>query len=401
MVTGYRSPGVYGAEEVRAPGPALPTGVPVFLGYAARGAPRTAVPLTLWEEFEIRFGEPLATGYLADAVRGFFDNGGTLSYVVRLRDDVEPVGELRSALEALGGLGDADLVCAPDIVRPRRRDPLPPARPDPERVARMQAAVLDHCDRAGDRLAILDSPPGVSAAGLVSHLGGAAAEGAPRGPSLQSAGGALYHPWVRPAGGRAGERRLVPPCGHVAGVYARTDRRVGVHKAPANEVLEGVVDLESDIGETEQGVLNPLGVNCLRVFPGRGIRVWGARTLSADPTWTYVSIRRLFLTSARWMERALSEATFEPANPALWGVVERTLTTYFIGLFRAGALAGRTPGEALYVRCDRTTNPPDERETGRVVAEVGLAPSRPNEFVVVHIVRDASGVTVTGPPRPQ
>jgi phage tail sheath protein FI len=148
-----------------------------------------------------------------------------------------------------------------------------------------------------------------------------------------------------------------------------------------------------------QAALNPIGVNAIRAFPGRGIRVWGARTLSSQAAWTYVSVRRIFLTAIRWIERNLGGVAFEPNDPQLWNRIGRELRVYFTALFRAGALQGRTPAEAFYVKCDAETNPPEVREAGRVVTEIGLAPASPNEFVVVRIIHGVGGVgaTLSGP----
>jgi len=181
-------------------------------------------------------------------------------------------------------------------------------------------------------------------------------------------------------------------------VYARSDQRIGVHKAPANEVLEGVLDLEAGVTDADQGRLNPVGVNCLRAFPGRGIRIWGARTLSNDSAWTYVNVRRLFLTAGRWIERNMTGVVFEPHDQRLWARIVRELTAYFNDLFQRGALKGQTVQEAFYVKCNAETNPPEVRDAGMVVTEIGLAPTVPGEFVVVRIIHGASGVTITAEP---
>jgi phage tail sheath protein FI len=187
---------------------------------------------------------------------------------------------------------------------------------------------------------------------------------------------------------------MVPPSGHVAGIYARSDQQRGIHKAPANEVLEGVLDLEVNLTDEQQGELNPEGVNCLRAFPGRGIRVWGARTLSGEP-WVYVNVRRLFLTAARWIERNLAQKVFEPNDSRLWEQIKRELTAYFSALLRQGGLRGNTAQDAFYVKCDEETNPPEVRDVGMVVTDIGLAAARPNEFIVVRITHNTSGVTMT------
>jgi len=259
------------------------------------------------------------------------------------------------------------------------RTPAPTVDPDRATVTAMQRDVLDHCTGRGDRFAILDAiPRDVDAQRL----------------DLRGDHGALYHPWAL-VPGPVGLPRYVPPSGHVAGVYSRSDRNVGVHKAPANEVLEGVLDLQADIGAPEVGRLYGTGVNCLRALPGRGIRVWGARTLSADPAWQHVNVRRVVLTLGRWLERFMAALVHEPNDVRLWVRIMRDLTAYLEGQFRRGALKGRTPDEAFFVKCDSETNPPEAIDAGTVVTHVGLAPVAPAEFVVVRIIHGASGVSIT------
>ena len=386
----YLTPGLYREDVVPVPAPGLRTGVPAFLGLAAKGPTADAAPgedaagqdplrvarrLSLWSEFEALFGPPPAEGYLGHAVRGFFANGGALCYVVRLADTSETA--LQRGLAVLERLDAIDLVCAPDVMS---------VRDDQDRVLRMQGQILTHCDRLGTRFAILDALPGADTPAALQQRA-----------ALRGANGALYYPWVGVLEEAGTAVRFVPPCGHVAGVYARTDDRAGVHKAPANEVVEGVQDLERNLTDAAQRPLNDANVNCLRAFPGRGIRVWGARTLAADPAWRYVNVRRLFITAARWIERNMADTVFAPSDARLWDRIARELTAYFAGQFRRGALRGRSPQEAFYVRCDAELNPPEVRDQGSVVAEIGLAPAIPNEFVVVRIVHGASGVTVTGP----
>src|SRR5262249_47074291 len=170
-----------------------------------------------------------------------------------------------------------------------------------------------------------------------------------------------------------------------AGIYARVDARIGVHKPPANEIIEGTIDLERDLDDEDQSLLNEVGVNCLRAFPGRGIRVWGARTLSGLPEWRYVNVRRLFTTLVRWIARSCQDLVFDAYPPALWEGIRGRLNSYCYTLFQKGALKGDAPAEAYYVKCDAETNPPEEREQGRVISEVGLAPVMPAEFIVVRI----------------
>jgi hypothetical protein len=385
----YPSPGVYKEEFFPEPAAELRTGVPVFLGFAARGPVNTPKPLTLWPEFEQNFGRPLPNGFLAYSVRGFFENGGQLCYVVRLEDRDKSLSE--EVLDGLASLDDVDLICAPDIVRPR----LQGEPPSLDEVVGMQAAILNHCETLGNRFAILDSRREASISEVKNHLSQLRTQG------RSGENGALYYPWIRVQDGPPSTNGFIPPCGHMAGVYARTDQRVGVHKAPANEVLQGVVDLAVNLTNVQQGELNPEGVNALRAFPGRGIRVWGARTLAgADrlaSAWKYVPVRRLFLTAVRWIERNMTAVVFEPHDTNLWARIERDLNAYFDDLFRQGALKGDTPQEAFHVKCDAETNPPEVRDQGQVVTEIGLAPAQPNEFIIVRIIQGIGGAAIVGP----
>jgi len=291
-----------------------------------------------------------------------------------LRDGGKPLNELDSGLKAIRALDDIDLVCTPDVV-PLSDGSAPPT----EAVAVLQQAVLDHCRLLSDRFAILDSLYTADIDAVESHR-----------VRLNGDYGALYFPWAA----IDGRPTYVPPCGHVAGIYSRSDRAFGSHKAPANEEVEGALDLRMNLTDPEQGRLNDRGVNCLRVFPGRGIRVWGARTLSEAPEWTYISARRLFITVGRWLERFMPEVAFAPNDIRLWVRIMRELTAFLEDMFRRGALQGRTAEQAFFVKCDGETNPPEVRDAGLVVTELGLAPSAPGEFIVVRIIHGASGVTI-------
>lgn len=374
-------------EDFAAPAPpGLRTGVPAFLGHALGGPLGEPVELARAADFPVAFAGAPGDGFLAAAVGAFFRNGGERCVVVRLDDGPSPADALSRGLRALRSLETIDLVCAPDLMRA-----VVAAAPAGRAAALddalvLQLGLLRHCRLAGDRMAILDAAPGATPdqARQQADALRAAGDGADHG--------ALYYPWPR-----ADEGGLVPPCGHVAGVYARGDARVGVHQAPANERLEGVLDLETAVDDAAQAALNPAGVNCIRAFPGRGVRVWGARTLSADPAWRYVGVRRVFLTLARWIALNLASVAFEPGTPALWARVGREVGAYLAGLHRQGALRGRSAAEAFYVRCDASTNPPEARAAGLVVTEIGLAPAVPGEFVVVRFTHGPGGVDLAGP----
>jgi phage tail sheath protein FI len=375
-MTKYRSPGVFIEPVVVDRGTRLETGVPAFVGFAA--PVNTPLALGRKEELAARFTMPAAS-FLADVVAAFFDNGGTRCYVVGADADParDPAAALVDALGALDPLEDPDLVAVPDAM----------VLDDERAIQVVQRELLAHCARHADRFAILDALRGATSANVLAQR---------RALTLGQAepvNGALYHPWLKlpPS---AGPLRSVPPCGHVAGVYARTDARVGVFKAPANEPLVGVVDVDPLVEADAHAALNPEGVNVVRVFPGRGIRIWGARTLSRQDEWRYVNVRRLFLTVRRWLDRHMTFAAFEPNGPRLWIRIRRELTVYLTQLWLDGALVGRTPDEAFFVKCDVETNPPDRRDAGQVVTEIGLAPSAPSEFIVVRIIQSETTTAI-------
>lgn len=340
--------------------------------------PNAPVVLYRRADFDSKF-VARSDAYLADAVTAFFGNGGARCYVVRADPCAAPEKALTDALEALAPIDDLDLIAVPDAMTLRNRDSAGVESPDEDAISRVQKAMLVHCVTHRGRFAILDSRIGPAAGLTPSQVIGQRAELVTS--MTEPINGALYYPWVVTEDGRK-----VPPCGHVAGVYARTDAKSGYFKAPANEEILGVIDLEAPIGNAEQNQLNPEGVNCLRAFPGRGIRVWGARTISRDSNWRYINVRRLFLTLGRWIDLNMAWASFEANTPRLWLRITRELGGYLDGLWRAGALAGQTREQAYYVRCDDETNPPEVREAGQTVTEVGLAPGRPAEFIVVRIV---------------
>jgi hypothetical protein len=255
-----------------------------------------------------------------------------------------------------------------------------------------QADMLAHCALMQDRFAILDSPRGaqigVGATPIddwVAHFH--------LSPASKNA--ALYYPWIRERSTDFnGNDLLIPPSGHLAGIYASVEAQRGVGKAPANQVIQGIIDLEYCLSDDQQGVLNPLSVNCLRALPGRGLMVWGARTLSLDPSWRYVNLRRIYHAIVMYILLNLRWTVFEPNTPKLWAQVRAVLTVFLTGLFRQGALAGQTVGEAFFVQCDAQTNPPESIALGQMLARIGFAPAYPAEFVVVNIKRTAEALAV-------
>ncbi len=183
----------------------------------------------------------------------------------------------------------------------------------------------------------------------------------------------------------------MPPSGHIAGIWARNDNTRGVHKAPANEVVQGATGLAFNVTKGEQDILNPIAVNCIRAFPGMGIRVWGARTLASNASWRYINVRRLFNYVEKSIERGTMWVVFEPNTPFLWARVRRDVNAFLTGLWGTGALFGASAAEAFFVKCDEELNPPASRDEGKLIIEIGLAPVKPAEFVIFRISQWAGG----------
>ncbi|MEU8758932.1 phage tail sheath subtilisin-like domain-containing protein [Streptomyces sp. NPDC048659] len=291
-------------------------------------------------------------------------------------DPAEYVGdaEARTGFAGLETIDEITMVAVPDLMSAYERGDI-----DAEGLRTVQLAVIAHCEQMGDRVAVLDAPPGLSAQQVRRWRNDEA--------GYDSRYATLYYPWLRVFDPAAGRNTTVPPSGHVAGVWARSDAERGVHKAPANEVIRGVVDLDMRLSKGEQDLLNPIGVNCVRAFPGRGIRIWGARTLSSDPAWRYLNVRRLF----NYLEESILLGTqwvvFEPNDDRLWSSIRRNVTAFLTEEWRRGALFGLTAAEAFYVKCDRENNPQESIDQGRVVCEIGVAPVKPAEFVVFRLAQ--------------
>lgn len=249
-------------------------------------------------------------------------------------------------------------------------------------IAGLTGAVVQHCELMKDRFAVIQAP---QSAGPIGKLL----------PPLDSKYAGYYYPWIKVMDPLTQKPKLVPPGGHVVGVYARSDIERGVHKAPANEVLRGVTALQFPLSKAKQDVLNPRGVNCIRAFPGRGIRIWGARTVSSDPLWKYVNVRRLFLYVEESIEEGTQWVVFEPNNEKLWARVKQTITQFLTGVWKTGALMGTAPAEAFFVKCDRTTMTQDDIDNGRLICVIGIAPTKPAEFVIFRIAQWQGGSAAT------
>jgi len=246
----------------------------------------------------------------------------------------------------------------------------------------VQLALINHCEAQANRMAVLDAPPGFSPQRVKEWRSNEA--------MYDSAYAALYYPWIKvnnPAATNGDTEILVPPSGHMAGVWARNDNERGVWKAPANEIVRGALDVEMNITAAEQGLLNPIGINCIRPFGTRGIRVWGGRTLSSNTDWTYINVRRLFNMIETAIMTGTQYAVFEPNDQKLWEGLKRTVGGFLRGLWRDGALFGASAEQAFYVKCDAETNPPESIDQGKVVVEVGISPVKPAEFVIFRIAQ--------------
>jgi len=396
MATSYLSPGVYVEEVDRGSKPieAVGTNTVGFLGESSKGPLNEAVLITNWSQFVKTFGDfKECSEAFAHGVYGFFNNGGSRCFVVNVgapegastastggKDDKAPakapstggggrdalfIGKdggpgARTGLKCFEEVDEIALVAVPGQVSPAVQD-----------------AVLSHCETRKDRFAILDSPETIS--------GGVDKLPKPR----DSKYGAYYFPWIQVYDPEKGNI-FVPPSGHVAGVYSRVDSERGVHKAPANEIVRGALGLRYNVSRGEQDLLNPKGINAIRFMSG-AIRIWGARTLSSDPSWRYINVRRLFIMVEASIERATQWVVFEPNDHRLWKRVTRTISSFLTLLWRNGALMGTAPEQAFYVKCDAETNPPEVIDAGQLVCEIGLAPVKPAEFVIFRIGQMAAG----------
>jgi phage tail sheath protein FI len=244
---------------------------------------------------------------------------------------------------------------------------------------------LNYCQNRADCFYIADPAKELTPTEVADFKKGT---GDYQGNAFNSSYGALYYPWIYFNDPLTGKKKLLPPSGVVAGTYAYTDSVRGVHKAAAGiseGKLDSVTGIERIIIKSEHDLLNPLGINVIRSFPLSGICLWGARTLSADAEWKYINVRRLFLFLEESIDKGTQWVVFEPNTPALWGSVKRNITAFLLRVWRDGALFGNTAEEAFFVRVDEENNPPEVRDAGQLIIEVGVAPVKPAEFVIIRI----------------
>jgi phage tail sheath protein FI len=280
---------------------------------------------------------------------------------------------LKTGLRALEEVDDVAILIAPGFTS-----------------AAVQGALVEQCERLKDRFGVLD--PALTPAGNPPGL----TEIEDQRKGFDTSYAALYYPRISMLDALTGGSVVVPPSGHIAGIYARVDDSRGVHKAPANEVIRDTLDLEATVTRGEHDVLNPLNINVIRNFRAdrRGLRVYGARCLTSDENFRYVSVRRLFIFLEESFDEGLQWVVFEPNDYRLWARVRQSVTIFLTRVWRDGALMGAKPEDAFYVRCDESTMSPDDILNGRLVLEIGVCPVRPAEFVVVRVSQWLGGFSV-------
>jgi phage tail sheath protein FI len=374
----YQAPGVYVEEVPLTPAiTGVGTSTAGFIGVST-GAKMpvqpdgTAYPLvaaeapqlvTNFEQFKRFFGDfDAGNRTLAHSIYGFFNNGGSVCWVARV-DDLDDAGQVGNVLAKFAAIDEIAIVAAPGALDPA-----------------VQTALIDHCEDVNlqDRFAILDGQE-------VTTITAAAIKG---GLTSTSDYAAIYFPFVKVYDPDSDSVIAVPPSGLMAGIYARVDNSRGVHKAPANEAVRGALGLAYQVSKAEQSNVNLLGINVIRSLNG-AIRVWGARTLgSADSAKIpYINVRRLMIFLRESIDEGTQFTVFEPNSNPLWQKIIRSVTAFLTRVWRDGALFGLQPEQAFYVKCDESTNPPEIRDVGQVITEIGVAPVKPAEFVIFRIAQ--------------
>jgi hypothetical protein len=383
----YETPGVY-VEEVSTgakPIESVSTTTAAFLGVAPKADAYVNEPRACnnWSEFVRDFCTTDSKGtHLAYALYGFFMNGGRRCYVVNVGAGGSIAGTAKGGgVATLEAYDEPSMILAPGFTSPADYE-----------------ALLTHCEKMGDRVAILDAPESVTDVKELTETAIVDAAPPPAGKkkavsskARDSKYGTQYFPWliVRDPFGTANIH--VPPSGHIAGIYANNDVVRGVHKAPANYPVRTAIGLTQLVTRDQQGQLNQAGVNVIRFFAESGIRVWGARTLSKDAEWRYVNVRRFFNMAEESIGRGTQWVVFEPNDQVTRNSVIRDIRAYLTLQWMAGALVGATREEAFFVKCDAENNPPEVIDAGRLVVDIGIAPSKPAEFIIFRIGQWAGG----------
>ena len=288
----------------------------------------------------------------------------------------------RTGFSSFETLEEITMIVAPDVVSAHAKGLI-----SADDVKAIQTGMINHCELMGNRMAILDLPSGLTAQ--------QAADWRMNVTNFDSKFAVSYWPWITTFDPTVGKNASFPPSGHMAGVWSRNDDTRGVFKAPANEIILGAVGVDYPVTRGEMDMLNPMGVNSIKSFPGRGIRVWGARTLSSDAEWRYINVRRYF----NYLEESILQGTqwcvFEPNDERLWGRIRRTISAFLVNEWRSGALFGSSPAEAFFVKCDGENNTAESIDLGMVVTEIGVAPVKPAEFVIFRLSQFSGGTSIS------
>lgn len=381
-------PGVQVIDVPPSPGPitGVGTSTAAFIGDTGKTLALTPQLITSYTQFQSKFKLDVTKeyqGYLADAVLGFFGNGGTSCYIVHANTDGTSQ-TLDEALTALLPYDDIAIVAAPGWADSGTWQSL---QQHVENDSQNRFAILDYPPDGGqgtsDSAPPSTPPPSTPPPSTPAPVVLAANDSPPEIPASDSV--AAYYPWFDVAvPGSPPTTRSVPPSGAIAGIYARVDAQRGVFKAPANEPVYGAITLSELIDDNRQNELAQKGVNCIRKLNGN-ILVWGARTAKSDSAFKYVSTRRTYDYIRASLAAGTQWAVFEPNNPMLWGKIVRNVSSFLRRLWEAGGLFGDTPSQAYFVKCDEETNPIDVRQQGQVVTQVGVALTQPAEFVVFQL----------------
>ncbi len=385
-------PGVYIEEAPRLPPsiPAVPTSVAAFVGRTAEGPVDEPVETRSWIDFERTFGPATQEGPLGLVVRAFFDNGGATAVVVN-----RGTAPLSAPEDYLGRQLDGTGIYALERGPGFNLLCIPPDTPDGDVPGLVYTEAAQLCVEHGAML-LVDRPTVWTTKWREGRVADISMGDLGTSFSVEQArSAAVYFPRLRVVDPADGVERVLPPCGAVAGVFTSTDASRGVWKTPAGvgAAVAGVAGLEVDVDDGGQSHLNPLGINCLREIPGHGVVVWGGRTMRGGvqgDEFRYVAVRRLTLFIEGSIRRGTGWVTQEPNGEPLWNSLRRVVDVFLNGLFRQGAFAGSTPNEAYFVKCDRDTMTQSDIDAGRVHVMVGIAPTRPAEFVVLRLELEAS-----------
>lgn len=344
-----KRPGVY-IEEIRSnpkPIEGVGTNIVAFVGETQKG-PTEPTAVTSWSQFKSVFGSYFGDDkYLPFTVEGFFKNGGKQCYISKVTGS-----DYIASLSKLESIKEISIFYSPNA----------------QAVPELADELINQCERLKDRFVIFDALKSQNPSSVTKPH--------------ESSYAALYYPWINVKPEGVNQTVMVPPGGHIAGIYVRIDTQRGIHKAPANVVIEGALSLETAINDTQQASLDLQRINCIRHFEGRGILAWGARTLSMDPDFKYINVRRLLIFLEQSIKSGTEWTVFEPNNEVTWVKVKGQVDNFLMQAWKNGMLMGIKPAEAYFVKCDRSTMTQNDLENHRLILQIGVAIVKPAEFLV-------------------